>query len=194
MHDLDARSRDGGGRERCHPRLVGPDVVISAMPARVNVMVSWSASVAEALALLPVAFAASWLARTMIRSSTAPGGSPCAAGGGQLAGAARSSRRQRPGGRPQASAGRRGRPDARPHGHRRDLRDRDARLAGPARRVAGRRHLQRRLHRLRRSRSAASTSRTTSSPGPGRCSRIATQPATRSSCGSPASTSRARSI
>ena len=32
-------------------------------------MVSWSASVAEALALLPVAFAASWLARTTIRTS-----------------------------------------------------------------------------------------------------------------------------
>ena len=34
----------------------------------VMAMVSWSASVAEALVLLPIAFAASWLARTTIRS------------------------------------------------------------------------------------------------------------------------------
>ncbi len=33
-------------------------------------MVSWSASIVEALVLLPVAFAASWLARTAIRTST----------------------------------------------------------------------------------------------------------------------------
>ena len=35
----------------------------------VSAMVSWSASVAEALVLLPIAFAASWLARAAIRSS-----------------------------------------------------------------------------------------------------------------------------
>jgi small-conductance mechanosensitive channel len=50
------------------PRLGTADVVILAIAARVKAMVSWSASVAEALVLLPVAFAASWLARATIKS------------------------------------------------------------------------------------------------------------------------------
>jgi small-conductance mechanosensitive channel len=51
------------------PRHVGADVAFAAIAAMVSAMVSWSASVAEALVLLPIAFGASWLARAAIRSS-----------------------------------------------------------------------------------------------------------------------------